>query len=128
MSTLLEKSIGSGPLYPIIIESGSWKTTKGSLELISNNITSILVFQVGTKLRQEVFGTRNYECLEEPNVNTTRLLVYRFTKDAIAAWEPRIRLDDVKVHFTPTSIEIKLRYMVLTSKLVSELDFSYQTQ
>lgn len=128
MSTLFEKSIGSGPLFPIQLQKGSWNPVKGSLELIENNIISILVFQVGQRIRQEIFGNRNYECLEEPNTNTTRLLVYRFTKNAIAAWEPRIELMENKVSFTSSEILIHIKYRILTNQLVGELDFSYQKQ
>lgn len=123
---ILEKSIGSGPTFPIQLTSGSWKPKKGSLELIEDNIISILVYQIGFRLRQEIFGTRNYECLEEPNINATRLLVYRFTKEAIEAWEPRVRLLETKIQFTPSEIQIRLRYQVLTNRMVGELDFSYQ--
>lgn len=123
---ILEKSIGSGPLFPIQLEKGSWKPAKGSLQLIEDNIISILVYQVGFKIRQEIFGTRNYECLEEPNINTTRLLIYRFTQEAIAAWEPRVKLLETQVSFTATQIFINLKYRVLTNQLIGELDFSYQ--
>lgn len=124
--SILEKSIGSGPLFPIQLTKGSWQPVKGSLQLIEDNIISILVYQIGFKIRQEIFGTRNYECLEEPNVNTTRLLVYRFTQEAIAAWEPRVRLLETNISFTPTQIHINLKYRVLTNQLIGELDFSYQ--
>ena len=106
---ILEKSIGSGPTFPI-----------------QDNIISILVYQIGFRLRQEIFGTRNYECLEEPNINATRLLVYRFTKEAIEAWEPRVKLLETQIQFTPSEIQIRLRYQVLTNQMVGELDFSYQ--
>ena len=82
---ILEKSIGSGPTFPIQLTSGSWKPK-----------------------------------------NATRLLVYRFTKEAIEAWEPRVRLLETQIQFTPSEIQIRLRYQVLTNQMVGELDFSYQ--
>lgn len=129
MINILEKSVGSGPLFPIELDNnGGWGIVKGDLSLIENNLISILVFQVGWKLRQEIFGTRVYETLEEPNVPTLRLLVYRFVKDAIASWEPRIVLRENIITFTKTSVDIHIKYEVNTSNLVGELDFSYQKQ
>lgn len=126
MENLYEKSIGSGPTFPIQLKNGSWLPVKGSLDLIEDNIISILTYQLGFRIRQEIFGTRNYECLEEPNINTTRLLIYRFTIEAIEAWEPRVKLIETKVFFDTTSININLKYKVLTNQSIGELDFSYQ--
>lgn len=123
---ILEKSIGSGPLFPIELKGGAWLPEKGSIQLIEDNLISILTYQVGFRIRQEMFGTRNYECLEEPNVNTTRLLIYKFTQQAVAAYEPRVNLINTQIQFDSTSIRIHLKYQVLTNQLVSDLDFSYQ--
>lgn len=123
---IFEKTIGNGALFPIQLNNGSWEISRGDIELINNNITSILVYQFGTRIRQEIFGNRNWECIEEPNVELTRLLVYKFTINAIQAWEPRVKLSSVDVTINKTSIDVKLRYIVNTTKLVGELDFSYQ--
>lgn len=123
---IFEKSIGSGPTFPIKLTEGKWEIEKGSIKLIEDNIISLLTYQIGFRIRQEVFGTRNYECLEEPNVDTTRLLIYRFTQEAIQAWEPRVLLMDAVITFDATTISIRLKYQVLTNQLVSELDFTYQ--
>lgn len=128
MTTILEKSIGSGPLFPIILENGSWNPVVGDPRLITDNLRSILLYQVGFRIRQEIFGTRLVECLEEPNTNLTRLLVYRFVKESIQAWEPRIILKTIDVKSTVEKIDVNITYQIVKTQLVQELDFSFQKQ
>ena len=65
---ILEKSIGSGPTFPIQLTSGSWKPKKGSLELIEDNI----------KLKQEIRNLRSkFDVIREsssPEVTNSDLL------------------------------------------------------
>ena len=44
-----------------------WYPIKGTTNLIKQNIISLLIYHIGQRFRQEEFGTRIYECLEEPN-------------------------------------------------------------
>ena len=126
MSNILERTVGSGALFPINLDNGSWNITKGSTKLIEDSITHIMQYQIGDKLRGEIFGTRVYECLEEPNVNLIRLLAYRFIKDAIRSWEPRVKLEDVFITFYKEFVDIKIIYSINNTQIVTELDFTYK--
>ena len=82
---------------------------------------------IGQRFRQENFGCRIWECLEEPNTQALNFLIYTFIKDAIAAWEPRIRALGTSVVAKGYTLQITLRYS-LGSTDISELTFDYNLQ
>lgn len=139
-------SIGSGAYFPIELttimgEDGkpekvtlpdgtqvnkvSWRVIFGDVRLINQNIKAILTFQLGQRFRQENFGSRTWECIEEPNTQALSFLVRDFIKDGISAWEPRVKAIDVQTIRDNEKIRIYLRYMVNNSQSVEELNFEY---
>lgn len=132
MNDNLEKTIGSGMMYPIELTSSNGlvtcKPVSGSLDLIKQNISSILVHQVGAKLRDEEFGTRMYECIEEPNDQAMLFLLRRFIVDAISEWEPRIHRVSVNTTQTGSSVEIRISYVVIQNQNSESLNFNYNNQ
>ena len=104
-------SIGSGAYFPIELttimgEDGkpekvtlpdgtqvnkvSWRVISGDVRLINQNIKAILTFQLGQRFRQENFGSRTWECIEEPNTQAQAFLINTFLKEAISLYEDRI--------------------------------------
>lgn len=122
---ILVKAIGSGALWPPKLTDGNWLPVKGDIELIADNIRAIMTYQIGFRLRQEIFGNVVEKCLEEPNIYLTKMLVTRYTREAIQAWEPRIELKTIEVNSTSTKIEVHLTYLIKYNQVVTELDFSY---
>lgn len=122
-------SIGSGAYFPIeLTESDgktSWKALSGDVRLINQNLISLFNTQIGELLRNENFGTRLWECLEEPNTQTLNFMIRRFCKNAIESWEPRIEFVESQVSKSNYSIHITLRYKVLNNQSIENLDFSY---
>ena len=101
-------TIGSGAYFPIKLEQAlgsdgkpesvqlpdgrvvpkiGWYILRGDVALIKQNLTAILTYQIGQRFRQEDFGSRTWECLEEPNTSALNLMIKNFVKDGIAAWE-----------------------------------------
>ena len=89
-NNLYTNIIGIGPLFPIRItenEKGEkgWYPVNGDIELVHNNLSALLWYDIGQRFRQEDFGTRLWECIEEPNTQALAFLVKDFLKKAIMA-------------------------------------------
>jgi phage baseplate assembly protein W len=140
-------TIGSGAYFPIKLEQAlgsdgkpesvqlpdgrvvpkiGWYILQGDVALIKQNLTAILTYQIGQRFRQEDFGSRTWECLEEPNVSALNLMIKNFVKDGIAAWEPRIKaLKVLALKPTKESIRLLIYFRVQNSQRVEELNFQY---
>lgn len=139
-------SIGSGAYFPIqletvlgedgkpemittpegkLVEKISWKPLRGDLRLIKQNIIAILTYQIGQRFRQEHFGSRTWECIEEPNTETLAYVMRDFIKQGIGIWEPRVSALDTQVSRNGATLSIFLRFAVRYSQSVSDLTFDY---
>lgn len=140
-------TIGSGAYFPIKLEQSvgkdgkpesvqlpdgrvvpkiGWYILRGDVALIKQNLTAILTYQIGQRFRQEDFGSRTWECLEEPNTSALNLMIRNFVKDGIAAWEPRIKaLKVLALKPTKESIRLLIYFRVQNSQRVEELNFQY---
>lgn len=142
-------SIGSGAYFPIqlttiIGEDGkpekvtlpdgtqvdkiSWEPLRGDINLVKQNIIAIVTYQLGQKLRQENFGSRTWECIEEPNTSAQAYLIRDFLRDAISAWEPRVRAISTQMTKQSEKLYIKLNFQLNDSQSVEELNFEYNPQ
>lgn len=140
-------TIGSGAYFPIKLEQSvgkdgkpesvqlpdgrvvpkiGWYILRGDVALIKQNLTAILTYQIGQRFRQENFGSRTWECLEEPNTSALNLMIRNFVKDGIAAWEPRITaLKVLALKPTKESIRLLIYFKVQDSQRIEELNFQY---
>ena len=82
-----ENQLVNGVLTPVKLVG--WYPSTG-LNLIKNNIVSIFIFQIGERFRQENFGSRLWECIEEPNTQLLNTMVTDFIKQALSLWEDRV--------------------------------------
>lgn len=140
-------TIGSGAYFPIKLEQSvgkdgkpesvqlpdgrvvpkiGWYILRGDVALIKQNLTAILTYQIGQRFRQEDFGSRTWECLEEPNTSALNLMIRNFVKDGIAAWELRITaLKVLALKPTKESIRLLIYFKVQDSQRIEELNFQY---
>lgn len=122
-------SIGNGAYFPIELSSvngkTTWKILNGDIRLINQNLMAIFNTQFGELIRNENFGNRLWECLEEPNSQAQSFLAELFCKSAIESWEPRIKF--LESHITQDSykLNISLKYELRIDQTVVDLDFSY---
>lgn len=129
----LEQALGSdGKLESVQLPDGrvvpkiGWYILRGDVALIKQNLTAILTYQIGQRFRQEDFGSRTWECLEEPNTSALNLMIRNFVKDGIAAWEPRITaLKVLALKPTKESIRLLIYFKVQDSQRIEELNFQY---
>lgn len=112
-----EDLIGSGPLFPIQLTPNNngkmgWHVVKGDVRLIDNNITALLNYEIGQRLRQEDFGTRLWECIEEPNTQAQAFLVKEFIMEALKTFEDRIKFQSSEVFREGSTLTIVLHYLI----------------
>jgi len=132
---ILKNAIGSGVLFPIELtltsdNTHTWGTVSGDISLIENNLRSLLFYQLGQKIREESFGTRLQECLEEQNTQLLTFLVKRFVITSIKLWEPRVVLlaNDVMVTQVDEFLNLTLLPKVIVTQNVLNIDFNYNTK
>lgn len=138
--------IGTGPYFPIklttvldengnpeqvvqpdgtIVNKISWRNLKGDINLIKQNLTSLFTYQLGQRIRQEYFGSRVWECIEEPNTQALSFMIKTFVKNSIVSWEPRITALDVQSERVYDKIHIQIRFAIQNQTSISELNFEY---
>lgn len=111
---------------PKMVDAKGWNPLMGDPALINHNIQSLLGFQLGQKMREEGFGTRIWETLEEPNTQLQAFLVKDFITKAINIWEGRISLLDTKIVRDQEKLYIDLHYQV--DDLVQQISVEYNSQ
>lgn len=130
MANILEKTIGSGVIYPIILktsDNGSgWYPVTGTPNLILHNINSIIQYELGFRIRQEDFGTRLLECIEEPNTQAQAFLVDQFVKQALTKWENRINITRTEISKSGTNLSIYVHYTIKNTNFGDVIEATYE--
>ena len=132
MANILEKIIGSGVLYPIKLEQNSsgqtgWYPVIGTPDLILHNINSVIQYEIGSRIRQEDFGTRLWECIEEPNTQAQAFLVNQFVKQAMVTWEDRIYLTKTELVRQGTKLSVIIHYTLKNTNFSDAISATYET-
>ena len=123
-------SIGSGPLFPIELTKNElgktgWYPVSGDTKLIDNNLEAILQYQIGQKFRGEDFGTRLWECIEEPNTQAQAFLINTFLKEAISLYEDRINYKEAIISRSGNKLHIEMHYTLKQSNEEKSLGITY---
>jgi len=121
----VNKFIGGGLAFPIKLNAGVPVIESGS-NLISSSIKMILGWTSGTRLFNERFGSLVNLVLEEPNDELLRSLAEDVAYDAIANWERRIIIQDVRVQkIREDKLELDIVYRIKGSNIENSLTFPY---
>ena len=112
--------IGSGAMFPIQLGTNDqgktgWYPVVGDPALISQNLIALINYMIGQRFRQEEFGTRLWECIEEPNTQAQEFMVYSFLKEAIAKYENRISLQKSSVSRIGSQVKVCFSYLINTT-------------
>jgi phage baseplate assembly protein W len=81
---------------PRIGPDGRWAWSAGA-ENIRESIEIILRTEAGERLMLNTFGGGLRRFLFEPNTTATRRLIQERIEDALRLWEPRVRVQSVRV-------------------------------
>ena len=127
---LYEKIVGNGMTYPIVLGTNSdkktgWYPVFGSTKLITDNLNSLLQYSIGERFRQEDFGTRLWECIEEPNNQAQAFLINTFLKEAISLYEDRINYKESIISRSGNKLHIEMHYILKQSNEEKSLNITY---
>lgn len=133
MDKINKNPMGRGATYPIYLtkdDQGNtgWHVSSKGINLIENNLCSLLSYELGQRIRQEEFGTRLWECLEEPNTQALNFLVNTFLREAISRWEDRIEYQRSEINRDHHKLYIKLFYKVKATNLVNSASVEYNLE
>lgn len=110
---------------PVMVDQVGWYPIYGDVALVKQNLIGLLSYMIGQKIRSEYYGTRTWECIEEPNTVALNVMIRKFIVDGIKAWEPRVIALDVQCYREYDSMHLYLRYAIRNSQSIYDLDFSY---
>lgn len=99
--------------------------SNGDFKLIRDNISAILYYMIGQRFRQENFGSKLWQCIEEPNSQALSFIIKEFLKQAIGAWEQRITFQSITVTRVDAKIHIEVAYVVNGTNSSQYLDITY---
>lgn len=67
------------------------------IEHLRQSIQDILTTPVGSRVMRREYGSKLFDLIDAPMNQSTMIKMYAATADAIAKWEPRFKLVDIKV-------------------------------
>lgn len=107
--------VGRGFSWPMEVDhTGSIRLTDGVPDL-DRSIRLVLMTAPGERVMRPQFGCRIWEMLFEPVTANLLGLIEVAVRDALAQWEPRIRVEDVRPEPDPDEsslIRIAISYLV----------------
>lgn len=118
MGLVKNKFIGSGLVFPIIINGEGRAVITDDITLIRSSIFIILNWVTRTRYFNELFGSRIEEVLEEPDDSVAQSLIRQFTREALDKWEKRIILQHTEIQHDKTGrINLRLTYSIRNTKV-----------
>lgn len=99
--------IGAGFNFPLTLRRGSLALTRTHDEEIVQAILIILSTPLGARLMRPEFGCRIHELIFAPMNISTFMAAERYVEEALAYWEPRIEVIEVRV-LQPGEVEVEV--------------------
>lgn len=127
-SLTLKKSLGSGMSFPILPSDHRRELSYASgADKVRQAIWIILETEPGERVMRPAFGCGLRRYLMKPNSSATRALMQRDIERAISSWEPRIRLQEVRVEpgDDPSMVVIDIRYRHLRDGSAGNLVYPF---
>ena len=123
-------AIGIGAIFPIELEENDqgqtgWYPVYGDSKLIEENIKALLLYEIGQRLRQEDFGTRLIEVLEEPNTSALSFLIREYMIQALNKYESRVLITKISSTRLNQKLHILLEFKIIELNLDSFIEAQY---
>ena len=123
-------AIGIGAIFPIELEENDqgqtgWYPVYGDSKLIEENIKALLLYEIGQRLRQEDFGTRLIEVLEEPNTSALSFLIREYIMQALNKYESRVLITKISSTRLNQKLHILLEFKIIELNLDSFIEAQY---
>lgn len=123
-------AIGIGAIFPIELKENNqgqtgWYPVYGDSKLIEENIKALLLYEIGQRLRQEDFGTKLIEVLEEPNTSALSFLVREYIMQALVKYESRVVVTKISSTRLNQKLHILLEFRIVELNQDSFLEAQY---
>lgn len=92
--------LGVGWAFPVATERGRMAMARRERD-IEESIAIILLTPKGQRLMRPEFGCKVHDLIFAPNDATTAGLAAYYVEDALAMWEPRIKVQEVAAQPDP---------------------------
>lgn len=109
----------------VLVDLVTWSPLIGSFDLIKQNIIAILNTPLGFQIRNEFFGSRINEVIEEPNAQAANYLLITYIKESIEIWEPRVKISKIETTYKNEYVTLKLRLSLIETGQESEFEINY---
>lgn len=114
------------PLFDGVDGDGRLDWAEGNKSL-RECMLNILLTRPGERLMRPEFGAGLRDFIHYPNNETTRALIADATRRALERWEPRVRIEDVRVLADPerpSLAQLSIHYRIRYDGSRERLDFS----
>lgn len=95
--------IGSGWTFPPKTDAQGGISLTNDFSELDQAIQIILSTSPGQRVMRPTFGCRLQELVFSPNDSRTAAQARRYVEEALGMWEPRIRVNDIRVGPDPNS-------------------------
>lgn len=89
--------LGTGLAFPFRLDGAQRLSLVSGAEDIQQSIQIVLGTAPGERVMRPEFGCRAHELVFEPYDTATEALLIYFIEEALARWEPRIRIEKIEV-------------------------------
>ena len=121
----MNKFIGSGITFPILLNDSGRPDLTNGIELIISSMTLILNWPTNTRFFNEKFGNRLEELLDEPNDGVTRSLLNTFVRNALLQ-EKRVVVNKVDIYdYDNYRVNIRINFKIRDTQIEETLIFPY---
>jgi phage baseplate assembly protein W len=121
--------IGNGVLFPIKLTNSDngvgWYPVKEDPNLIKHNLITLISYNIGSRFRQEYYGTKIWSLLEEPALPILFYLANKFISESIDTWEPRISFSNISGSLEGDRIVLNLSYILSGTTTVENLKLEF---
>jgi uncharacterized protein len=110
--------LGTGWAFPVGVDARGRVALVRRERDVEEAMMMILLTPVGQRVMRPDFGCRIHELVFAPNDASTEGLAVYYVEEALARWEPRIRLREVTAAGDPTSPErllVRIEYEIKAS-------------
>lgn len=89
------------------IDAHTGKALAG-VDHLRQSVRDILTTPIGTRVMRREYGSRLYRLVDEPMNRATILEIYAATAEALARWEPRIRVEQISAEVEVGRVSLSL--------------------
>jgi phage baseplate assembly protein W len=123
----INRGLIRGPILPDNAALSHWVLNLGSdMELLKSDLQSLLITRKGERLMNPDFGTNIHKLVFEPDTSILEAQVQEEISQALAQYEPRVRVSSITVDRQPNArnITVSLQAQALNQFLTLGLNFS----